>query len=326
MPRPRAWLRRSLLTLACAASLAAPHQPVSAGTPVPAPEPPVLPAATAATLEARYGANRANIAAAADMAAGADATGRAGTLRAMSARDRTFFAFDARHGTAVEVVGNLAAARRVAVLVPGANTTLDTFGSADLGTYKHLAGGARVLHEEMRRQSPDTPVAVVAWLGYRAPAAFSVELLTTDRAERGAPELRRFVGDLERVAPSARISLLCHSYGSVVCGRAAHGLHAADMVFYASPGTGADRASELRTEARVWAGVGSNDWIAHVPNASVNLLCTTLGLGADPASATFGARRFDAGRARHDNYLRPGSVALTSMARIATGDTSPGTH
>ncbi|WKK24232.1 alpha/beta hydrolase [Streptomyces olivoreticuli] len=237
----------------------------------------------------------------------------------MSTPDRAFFAFDARRGTAVEVIGNLATAKRVAVLVPGANTSLATFGSGEPGEYKLLGGGAKALYEEMRQQRPDTPIAVIAWLGYRPPASFDPALITATRAETSVRKLHEFIADMEKTAPSAQISLLCHSYGSVVCGRAASGLSATDMAFYASPGTGTDHASELRTTTRVWAAVGSNDWVTRLPNSRFRLLCTTIGLGANPASKDFGARRFAAGQAAHSTYLRPGSVSLTSLARIATG-------
>ncbi|MFF4410816.1 alpha/beta hydrolase [Streptomyces sp. NPDC001404] len=318
-------LRRGLLTIVSALSLTAPLTSADSDWTVQAPVPPTGPAITTGTLGAHYAANRANIAAAAAAAAAHGHVQRARTLDTMSARQRTFFAFDARRGTAVEVFGDLKTARRIAVLVPGANTSLVSFGSGHHGQYKLLGGGARALYEEMRRQQPGTATAVVAWLGYHTPTSFSTALLTAGRAETGARDLRSFVSDLTNFTPSARISLLCHSYGSVVCGRSAKGLPVADIVFYASPGTGATHVSELRTEARIWAGVGSDDWITRVPNSRISLFNTTIGFGADPVSKEFGARRFDVGRATHSTYLRPGSIALTSLAQIATGRI-PSTH
>src|SRR5256885_10169154 len=49
-------------------------------------------------------------------------------LAPLAAPGRRFLAFDPR-GRAVEVVGDLSRARRVAILVPGADTTLATFDS-----------------------------------------------------------------------------------------------------------------------------------------------------------------------------------------------------
>ncbi|MFJ5680862.1 alpha/beta hydrolase [Streptomyces sp. NPDC093097] len=251
----------------------------------------------------------------------ADADGyaqQARILRAMSTPDRMFFTFDPGGSKAAEVIGDLTTAKRIAVMVPGANTTLATFESSDSRAYKLLGGGARALYDEMRRQRPDTPAAVIAWLGYHPPAAFDIALLTTSRADTGARKLHDLIVDVERVAPSAQVSLFCHSYGSVVCGRAANGLHIADMAFYASPGTGASHASELRTGARIWAGAGSNDWITRIPHSRIGFFHTTVGLGTDPVSKSFGARRFNAGQAAHSTYLRPGSVSLKSLARIAS--------
>ncbi|APU14094.1 MULTISPECIES: alpha/beta hydrolase [Actinoalloteichus] len=117
-------------------------------------------------------------------------------------------------------------------------------------------------------------------------------------------------------APPLRLALFCHSYGSVVCGRAAAGLPVQDVVFFGSPGVGVDSADELNTDARVWAARGPQDWIRHVPN--VRLL--GFGHGRDPSSAAFGARRVPAARvAGHDGYLRGDSDAARWFTRISLG-------
>jgi hypothetical protein len=108
----------------------------------------------------------------------------------------------------------------------------------------------------------------------------------------------------------------------VVCGRAAPGLDVSDIVAFGSPGTGASSAAALRTPARVWAARGSADWIAYVPHTSVGLFGTTVGLGPDPVSPSFGARVFRAGTAGHSDYFAPGSVSLANLTRIVLGDTS----
>ncbi|MGX1543237.1 alpha/beta hydrolase, partial [Streptomyces adustus] len=219
-------------------------------------------------------------------------------------------------GLATEVVGDLARADRVAVLVPGSDTSLDT--------YARFRAGAVALRAQLARQAPaGTRTAVVAWLGYRTPGTISAAVTTTGRAEQAAPRLREFVRRLHTLAgPGAHLSLLCHSYGSVVCGRAAAGLDVDDIVLVGSPGTGADSVPGLRTRARVWAACGADDWVAEVPHISTDLFGTTVGFGTDPVSPAFGARVFAAGPGGHSAYFTPGSVSLANLTRIVLGETS----
>jgi pimeloyl-ACP methyl ester carboxylesterase len=228
----------------------------------------------------------------------------------MADPSRHFLSFDARGaGRAVEIFGDLAKAEHVAVLVPGSDTSLDT--------YDRFRAGALALHERLGARA-----AVVAWLGYETPGTISPEVLTTGRAKEAAPELREFIRELRAMNGHARISLLCHSYGTVVGARAANGLDVSDLVFFGSPGTGSDSAAGLRTKARVWAGRGADDWIAEVPHAKADLFGTTVGFGTDPVSPAFGARVFAAGDGGHSDYLKPGSVSLDNLARIVLGETA----
>ncbi|GKQ35866.1 hypothetical protein ALMP_24090 [Streptomyces sp. A012304] len=285
---------------------------------VPAPAPAALPALTAATLERAYAANRANAEQASRMAADHGDRRRAAADRALAAPTRRLLSFDGRGaGLATEVFGDLAHADRVAVLVPGSDTSLDTYGRF------HAAAAA--LHQRLTRQAagPGSRTAVVAWLGYTTPATVSTSVTTTDRADEAAPALREFLRDLRRVTgPHTRVALLCHSYGSVVCGRAADGLDVDDLVLLGSPGTGADSAADLHTRARVWAARGTDDWVADVPHVSVGLFGTTLGFGTDPVSPSFGADVFAAGDGGHSDYFRPGSASLANLARIVLGETT----
>ncbi|AXK31816.1 hypothetical protein DVA86_03300 [Streptomyces armeniacus] len=326
--RVRSRLRRGLLAALIAVAVVVPLSGAGhAGTP--APVPPRLPAVTADSLPSRYAAGRDAARDAARMALAHGDRDRAAALRALAGPGRSLLEFDGRgDGRAVEVLGELATAERVAVLVPGSDTTLDTYDPSP-GTRnptKSLSGAARSLYDETRRQDRDARVAVVAWLGYDAPDTVSSDVLTTGLADEGAAELRAFTGTLRRAAPGARVALLCHSYGAAVCGRAADGSAAADIAFYGSPGTGAADAGGLGTGARVWAGRGSDDWIAHVPHAGPDLFGSNVGLGPDPLDADFGARRFAAGNAGHSDYLRPDSVSLRNLARIARGDAGAVSH
>ncbi|GGN07094.1 hypothetical protein GCM10011578_031520 [Streptomyces fuscichromogenes] len=310
-------LLAALLTAAVVLPLSAAARPR-----IPAPPPAALPdRLTPATLATAYEANRADAAEAARMAAAHGDTDRAAADRALASPSRRLLRFDARgDGQVTEVFGDVTHATRVAVLVPGSDTTLDT--------YARFRTMAASLYRRLTREAPgDTRTAAVAWLGYRTPATISTTVLTPGRAGRAAPRLRAFIRELRTLtAPGpASVALLCHSYGTVVCARAAPtltGLGVTDIALVGSPGTGADSAADLHTSARVWAGRGASDWIAEVPHLHADLFGTTVGFGADPVSPAFGARVFAAGPGGHSDYFTPGSASLANLARIVLGETT----
>ncbi|MFD4502421.1 alpha/beta hydrolase [Streptomyces sp. NPDC058457] len=314
------WRRTLLATLLTAAVVL----PLSAATRprIPAPPPAALPARlTWATLATAYEANRENAAEAARMAAVHGDASRAAVDRTLASRSRQLLRFDARGGGQVaEVVGDLTHATRIAVLVPGSDTTLDT--------YARFHTMAASLYRRLTQEAPKaTSTAVVAWLGYRTPATISTTVLTAGRAGQAAPHLREFIRELRSLtAPGpASVALLCHSYGTVVCARAAPtltGLGVTDIALVGSPGTGADSAAALHTSARVWAARGADDWIAEVPHVHADLFGTTIGFGTDPVSPSFGARVFAAGPGGHSDYFTPGSASLANLARIVLGETT----
>ncbi|MFE1024529.1 alpha/beta hydrolase [Streptomyces sp. NPDC058818] len=288
---------------------------------IPAPAPAVVAAPTAGTLDEAYAANRANAAEASRMAAAHGDRHRAAADRSMADPSRRLLAFDGRGaGLVTEVFGDLARADRVAVLVPGSDTSIDTYG--------RFRAAALALHRQLAAQpSEGTRTAVVAWLGYETPGTISTTVATTGRADRAAPKLRALADILRGITgPGTRLAVLCHSYGSVVCARAADGLDVADIALVGSPGTGADSAAGLHTSARVWAARGADDWVRHVPHLSADLFGSTVGFGTDPVSPEFGARVFAAGDGGHSDYFDTGSVSLTNLARIALGDTTEVTH
>ncbi|KNB53913.1 alpha/beta hydrolase [Streptomyces caatingaensis] len=276
----------------------------------------------------RYAANRRALAAerTAQLARAADASlpsyereqarDLAGRYGELLAPGRQILAFDPRgRGQLAEVYGDLAAARRTAVVVPGSDIDLSSFDRAH-DPYGTPAGMAKSLRAEMRRQDPRTPVAVVAWAGYTTPVGIGLDAATGRLAKAGAPRLERFLAGLA-ASGAAAPAVFCHSYGSVVCGLAAHDLPARDLVVLGSPGVHADSAAELETRARVWA-VRRNDadWIGNVPNVEL----FGLGHGADPTSASFGARPVASDGAHgHTGYFAPGTASLRNFARIALG-------
>jgi hypothetical protein len=303
-------LRRLAVVAAAAAAVAATTAAVFPGAPADRPQP--LPALTARGLAARYAADARMIARAASAAGRAGNTDLARSLAAM--RGHQFLDFNPRgQGLAVEVLGNLARATRVAILVPGSDTSLTTFysrGTASPG------GGAAALAAQAHRLAPGARLAVIAWLGYATPSTLSPGVITSGDAGQGADALRPLVDDLAR--HGKQVALLCHSYGSVVCGLAAPHLPVTDIAVFGSPGMDASSVRALDTTARVWAGRGAGDWIRNVPH--VHFL--GLGFGQDPTAPAFGARPFDCGAAGHSGYLRPGGAAVRNLAAIALGDTA----
>jgi hypothetical protein len=271
------------------------------------------PALTASALSARYAADATAIAGAERTAARAGDSQLAGALASLRTRQVLFFNPNGQ-GVAAMVLGNLATAHRVAILVPGSDTTLATFFSRGPGS---PGGGAEALAAEARRLEPASPgerLAIIAWLGYPTPAMLSPAVMTSGDARQGARALRPLVTALARHGD--QVALLCHSYGSVVCGLAAPHLPVTDIAVFGSPGMDASSVASLDTGARVWAGRESGDSIKYVPH--IRLL--GLGFGADPMSPGFGARVFATGDSGHSGYLDPGSVALRNLTSIALGD------
>ena len=137
--------------------------------------------------------------------------------------------------------------------------------------------------------------------------------MTSGDAGQGAQALRPLVTALARHGD--QVALLCHSYGSVVCGLAAPHLPVTDIAVFGSPGMDASSVASLHTPARVWAGRESGDSITYVPH--IRLL--GLGFGTDPMTNGFGARLFATGTSGHSGYLDPGSVSLRNLDRHRAG-------
>ncbi|GGM61346.1 alpha/beta fold hydrolase [Dactylosporangium sucinum] len=215
-------------------------------------------------------------------------------------------------GRALEIVGDLAAARTVVVLVPGVDTTAANFDTGLGGVQRRApAWQARQLAAAIGR--PD--VVVIAWLGYEPPEGVRLAAVREDRAAAGALALRAFVARL----PGDRIVLVGHSYGSTVVGLAAPRLdrRVTDLVALGSPGMGADRAADLHTTARVWAGSAASDWTRRLPGLRI----LGAGHGTHPADPAFGALALPVdGVEGHDGYFVTGTPTLGALAGLARGE------
>ncbi len=230
-------------------------------------------------------------------------------------KDRQILAFDPEgSGRVAEVFGDLDKARRISVVIPGVDTDLLTF-QRTFHPYSAPVGMAKSLYAAERASDPRTRTAVIAWADYTSPSGLGIDSATAMRAEEGAVRLNALVRALPGRSP---VQLFCHSYGSVLCGVAAHTLpsRVSDIAVAASPGMRTETAAGLHTTARVWAMRNAEDWIQDVPYVEVG----GLGHGADPVSRAFGARVLSAQGAKgHAGYFEPGTESLRNFAEIGVG-------
>lgn len=217
-------------------------------------------------------------------------------------------------GRVVVALGDVASARHIAVLVPGAGSSI--------GNFPTQINHATDLLDALAGTSE--PSAVIAWLGYDAPAGLTSvtglnQVLMTQRADRGADRLETFLAGLPRASGST-VTVIGHSYGSLVAAKAAAGNADVDaLVVLGSPGLGVASVSGLGLArgTRFYAAATLGDAISH-----------TEWFGPDPASPGFGAAVLDTGTGigprdgigtAHSSYFEPTSVSLTNLAAVVAG-------
>jgi pimeloyl-ACP methyl ester carboxylesterase len=248
-----------------------------------------------------------------------DVEGRIRELRRWITEERQILWFDpAGDGRVIEVFGDLDAARHVAVVVPGVRNDLAAFSDRDRG-FRHYA---RDLAAEVTRLGGGSTVATIAWLGYDPPDG--LDAASRAAAEAGEDDLARFV-DLVDLEGDRHVTVIGHSYGSVVAGLATSGgLDADEVVFVGSPGTGLGTAAEarLRPGGRVWAAIAIGDPIGRAidPLAFLGGATDDLWYGPDPTDRRFGATRFaTSGATGHFAYFDPDTASLGNLALIVAG-------
>ncbi len=233
-------------------------------------------------------------------------------------------------------------AEHTAVVVPG-------FGT-DLPGIDGVASHADDLAEAVDARGEGS-TAVITWVGYDAPdfhpegvddlvdaAQDAGGVLDEDRAEEGAAELDAFVDGLRAgdADDPSRLTVVGHSYGATTAAiAAAGGLDADAVVLLGSPGVGVghDHVSELGA-----VGAAGEVYVAARDHDPVTWLGDDEppGLGPDPAQASFGAQRIDAGEGtpfdaddlgpigleeNHQGYLDPGADdgSLDQVAAVVGG-------
>ena len=220
-------------------------------------------------------------------------------------------AFDeCAEGRIVEVLGDLAGADYIAVLVPGNDNHLGNYFDPNRSTRPRV--NAMTVLQTMFEFSPQGRFAVVVWLGYRTPRGF-VEAASRRLAQNGVDDLVRLTHVLPR---TAHITLVGHSYGTVVCGLALARARVDDCVVLGSPGMGVGSVAELGFSGRLWAALGEQDWIRFFPRTRWR----DVGHGPSPLRAGFGALRFATGPIPgHCSYYAKGSESVRNIARICLG-------
>lgn len=267
-----------------------------------------------------------------------DVTREIAELELWLAEDRQILLFDPRgDGRVAEVFGDLESARDIGIVVPGITNDRSNFSDGDGG----FRSGARNVYERSHELGIGD-VATVAWLGYDTPDGADAVLRSA--ADAGHDDLIDFVAGMDALAGPRHITVVGHSYGSLVTGMAAGaGLAANEVVFIGSPGTSLDHADDARLKpgGSVWAGLASGDpigagirvtdWVTprqQIRKALRGLLdlldgesaMRDLHHGTNPAHQDFGAIEIDTnGSSGHSEYFEKDTVTLDNLLYIIAG-------
>ncbi len=216
--------------------------------------------------------------------------------------NRRFLLFDpSGDGRIAEVFGPLETADHVAIVVPGMSNDLNNFN----------AGNASRLQQEAADMGGGE-VATIQWLGYDSPEGITAA--TGGPADEGGEALPPFLSGIraQRDGDGPHVTIVGHSYGSVVLGRALrdHGIEVSDAVAVGSPGMGVNDAGDLGDSFdRLWAGRARGDVVGSAPFH-----------GEDPHDVGFGATRFHTGDiSGHSSYFQEGSLSLHNLGLIVAG-------
>jgi hypothetical protein len=233
--------------------------------------------------------------------------------------ERQILAFDPARASLVELNGNLATAKSVAVLVPGLNTTIEG-STTNTRTARRFVSATR------------GDVATITYLGgpfpHGNPVSGLVDAADPRYALDMAPRLVAFSEDVDRTV-DVPVTYIGHSYGGSIVGTAeALGLSADRMLYVAAAG----------------AGVGVDDpgdWHNHNPDvlrfsmtAPGDFIQAVQGIpggphGADPdvmpgvihlATGHYDDGRLMAGPQAHSDVLNWPSDAWRNILAVITGD------
>ncbi|AFM17828.1 Alpha/beta hydrolase of unknown function (DUF1023) [Mycolicibacterium chubuense NBB4] len=245
-----------------------------------------------------------------------DPAGSGGRVR------RQILAFDPARASLIELNGDLAVARSVAVLVPGVNTTIDD-SAADTTTARRFVSAT---HGQ---------VAMITYLGGPFPQVHNPAAVLLDAADpryalQMAPRLVAFSEDVDRtVAPGVPVTVIGHSYGGSIVGTAEEqGLTSDRTLFLAAAGAGVgvDDAGDWHNR--------NPDVLRFSMTAPGDFIELVQGIpggphGADPDDMPgvirLSAGRYDdggpvAGWGAHSGMLNRPSDAWRTILAVITGD------
>ncbi|MGL6234750.1 MAG: alpha/beta hydrolase [Segniliparus sp.] len=227
-------------------------------------------------------------------------------------------------------VGDVAAAEHVSVYVPGNHTTI-------LRSIAGMATEAKALVETGNQLLPcrsGGKLAAVFWLGYHCPQTDSA-VLTEGRAKEGVPALRRFLAELDRLrGADFHVSLIGHSYGSLVTGLAMwQPCRVTDLIVVGSPGVGtSDPAGDWQAQPRLWTLKAHGDLVASLERfgPSPDELSGAVRLSTGPGKYTdCSGEQIDLAsidsHSRHPfnrshlRYNEPGTTSHFNQAMVAAG-------
>jgi hypothetical protein len=166
-------------------------------------------------------------------------------------------------------VGNMDTASQITTAVPGMNTRVES-------SMESWTGGARNLYlEQGQRESSETSLAVVSWIGYDAPDAFTV--LSSDKAKAGSENLEKFLTDTTAATgrqPGEDLSVWAHSYGANVSTLAVSRTPVDNLTLAAPAGVDSSIPSvnDLKVDPKhVWVTEANSDAVANIGRGSVEI-------------------------------------------------------
>ena len=204
--------------------------------------------------------------------------------------------------------GNIDASH-VALFVPG------------VGNDGDVPGWVKYAKTIQQTAGPDS--AVIMWKGYDDPGDHGTLDIATagfvDRADAGATALTAFATGGLQLGSDQSLTIVAHSYGSVVTGvaLASDGLKPTNVVTAGSPGMTVDSVSELHLKAsQFYSEQAPKDYVAN------NL----GGFGNDPTSPDFGGTRLATNGpgfqpvSVHSDYFNYDTQAVKGIADVIDGN------
>jgi hypothetical protein len=262
--------------------------------------------------------------------------------KALTSKDgvkRTLVALDTSDDARASIViGDLATAHYVSVLVPGmymsvGEQVVDWAKTAQNLYDQQTDWLRRVLGPRGVHGIPG--VATVAWIGYQTPVLMNIGGLAL--ATQGADSLERTLEGLQamRQADPPYLSVFAHSYGSTAALLALqrHTVAVDALALMGSPGSDAQSVQALSVRGgNVFVGQASLDPIVH-----------SAFFGSDPGSPSYGAQRMGvdggedpitdvklSGSSGHNEYFTAGTECMRNLAligidlgRLVMSDTAP---